>query len=191
MVDSVALYGALVGLVGLERLYELRLSRRNAEAAFAQGGVERGQGHFGVMKLLHTGFLLACPLEVWALDRPFLPALGLPMLALLCGTMALRYWAISTLGERWNTRVIVVPGLPPVTGGPYRFIRHPNYVAVVLELAALPLVHSAWLTAAGVSLANAALLWVRIRSEEAALAELCRYDEAMQGRPRFVPGAEP
>lgn len=188
MVSSTLLYTGLVALVGLERLVELRLSARNAAAAFAQGGVERGQGHFGVMKVLHTGFLLACPLEVWLLDRPFLPALGWPMLGVLCGTMALRYWAIATLGPRWNTRILVVPGLAPVTGGPYRFIRHPNYVAVVLELAALPLIHTAWMTALGVGLANLALLRVRIRAEEQALTELCGYDAALGERPRFVPG---
>ncbi|MCB9760835.1 MAG: hypothetical protein H6739_13440 [Alphaproteobacteria bacterium] len=180
-------YSLLVGLVALERLYELRLSARNAAWAFERGGVERGQGHFGAMKVLHTAFLFACPLEVLLLDRPLIPALAATMTLVLLGTMALRYWAISTLGVRWNTRVICVPDLPAVDGGPYRYVRHPNYVAVVLELAALPLIHSAWLTALVFGVANLALLRVRIRVEEDALAELCAYDERMTDRPRFVP----
>lgn len=91
------------------------------------------------------------------------------MLLLTAGAQALRWWCISTLGPRWNTRVIVVPGLPLVTGGPYRFLSHPNYLAVVVEGAALPLVHSAWLTATGFTLLNLPLLAVRLRCENAAL----------------------
>jgi methyltransferase len=87
-------------------------------------------------------------------------------------SQALRWWCIATLGRRWNTRVIVVPGLAPVTSGPYRFLAHPNYVAVVVEGIALPLVHEAWLTALVFTGANAALLTVRIRAENAALRTL-------------------
>jgi len=186
---SALLFTALVVAVALERLYELRLAGRNAEAALAQGGRETGQRHYKVMQLLHTGFLAAMPLEVWLLDRPFVPALGLPLLVLVAGTMAARYWIVHTLGERWNTRIIVVPGWTPATTGPYRYVRHPNYVIVVVELAALPLVHSAYLTAAVFTLANLALLWVRIRAEESALAQWPDYHAAMGGKPRFVPAA--
>ena len=110
---------------------------------------ETGQGHYPAMVALHTGLLAACPAEVWLADRPFVPALAWPMLAVLAAAQALRWWCIHTLGPRWNTRVIVVPGLPLVTGGPYRWrwLRHPNYVAVVAEGVALPLVHTAWVTA--------------------------------------------
>jgi methyltransferase len=87
-------------------------------------------------------------------------------------SQALRWWCIATLGRRWNTRVIVVPGLAPVSGGPYRWLRHPNYVAVVVEGAALPLVHAAWVTAVVFTVLNAFLLRVRIRVEDAALAML-------------------
>src|SRR6185503_20091073 len=114
--------------------------------------------HYPWMVATHGSFLVACPLEVIGFDRPFVPLLGGPMLALLVGAMALRYWAIATLGRRWTTRVVVVPGLPVVTGGPYRFMRHPNYLAVVLEVAALPLVHTAWVTALVWSAANALVL---------------------------------
>jgi methyltransferase len=103
-------------------------------------------------------------------DRPFLPWLGWPMLAVLVAAHGLRWWCIRTLGNQWTTRVIVVPGLALKGGGPYRWLRHPNYVAVVAEGIALPLVHTCWITAALFTLANLALLRVRIRVEEAALA---------------------
>ena len=139
------------------------------------------------MKVLHTGFLLACAAEVVLLQRPFVPALGWPMLGLALAAQALRYWAIATLGPRWNMRVIVVPGAPPVDRGPYRWLRHPNYVAVAIEGLALPLVHGAWLTALVFSVANAWLLAVRIRCEERALATYCDYDARLGALPRFVP----
>ena len=105
-------------------------------------------------------------------DRPFLPALGLPMLVVVLAAQALRWWCITTLGHQWNTRVIVIPGAPRVTGGPYRLIPHPNYVAVVVEGFALPLVHSAWITALVFTVLNAALLSTRIKVENSALASL-------------------
>jgi methyltransferase len=168
---SAWLYLALVTLVGAERLVELRLAARNARRARARGGLEFGRGHYRTMRLLHLAFLVSCPLEVLLLGRPFIAWLGWPMLAVVGCTMALRYWIVATLGDRWNTRVIVVPGDEPVRAGPYRWLRHPNYAGVVLELAALPLVHTAWLTALVFSVANALLLRVRIRVEEAALRE--------------------
>jgi methyltransferase len=166
---SQALFTALVVAVGLERLAELVVSKRNAAWAFARGGVERGKGHYPAMVLLHAGLLAGAVAEVWLLDRPFIPALGWSMLALVLASQALRWWCIGSLGRQWNTRVIVVPGLSLVTRGPYRFVRHPNYVAVVVEGAALPLVHSAWLTAAAFTALNAVLLTVRIRVEDNAL----------------------
>lgn len=179
------LYLVLLALFAAERLFELGLSRRNARRAFAQGAVEVGQRHFRAMSALHTLFLLCCGVEVLFLHRAFPPVLGWLALA-GCGlAQGLRYWAIATLGPRWNVRVIVLPGAPPVTGGPYRFIRHPNYVAVVLEILLLPLVHGAYLTAIAFTLANAALLAVRIRAEERALG--AAYANAFAARPRFVP----
>jgi methyltransferase len=168
---SALLYSVLVFLVGLERLAELVVSKRNAEWSFARGGVESGRSHFPYMVLLHSGLLVACVLEVWLGGRTFLPVLGWPMLALVVAAQALRWWCILTLGPRWNTRVIVVPGLPLVTAGPYRWLRHPNYLAVIAEGIALPLVHSAWMTALGFALLNLPLLYIRIRVEERALAD--------------------
>lgn len=166
---SAALYVLLVLGVGAERLLELRVARRNAAWSFDRGGVERGSAHYPFMVALHTALLVGCVAEVTLAHRPFLPALGFPMLALLAATQGLRWWCIGVLGPHWNTRVIVVPGSPRVSAGPYRLLRHPNYLAVVLEGIALPLVHTAFLTAAAFTLLNAPLLAIRIRCEEAAL----------------------
>lgn len=181
-----SLYGWLLLAVALERGVELVVSARNARRAFDRGAVEVGQGHYRVMKLLHTAFLLACAAEVAFLGRPFPGALGWAALGAVAGAQALRWWAVAALGVRWNTRVIVWPDLAPVTGGPYRFVRHPNYVAVVVEIAALPLVHGAWATAVVFSVLNVLLLVVRIRAEETALGP--RWAAAFAEAPRFVPG---
>jgi methyltransferase len=169
---SAPAYAGLIGAVAVERLAELVVSRRNARWSFARGGTETGRGHYPVMTALHTGLLAGALIEVRALDRPFVPAVGWPALAVVAGAQALRWWCIRTLGPQWNTRVIVVPGAARVSGGPYRFLRHPNYVAVVAEGAALPLVHSAWITAAAFTALNLPLLAVRLRAEETALAAL-------------------
>jgi len=168
-VGSEMWFTALVVAVGMERLAELVVSKRHAAWAFSRGGVEYGRRHYGVMVVLHTALLVGAVVEVWWQDRPFLPALGWPMLALVLASQALRWWCIRTLGRQWNTRVIVVPGLPLVSRGPYRLLRHPNYVAVVAEGLALPLVHTAWVTAALFTVLNAALLTVRIQVEDRAL----------------------
>ncbi|MFE9428292.1 isoprenylcysteine carboxyl methyltransferase family protein [Kitasatospora sp. NPDC006697] len=165
-------YTLLILLVTAERFAELVVARRNAAWSRARGGVEYGRGHYPVMVLLHTGLLVGCLAEAHLAHRPFVPALGWPMLALTAGAQALRWWCIGTLGPRWNTRVIVVPGLPLVTTGPYRLLSHPNYLAVVIEGAALPLVHSAWLTATVFTLLNLPLLATRLRCENAALTRL-------------------
>lgn len=166
---SAAWFTALVVAVGLERLAELVVSKRHAAWAFSRGGVEYGRRHYAVMVVLHTALLVGAVVEVWSLDRPFLPVLGWPMLVLVLASQALRWWCIRTLGNQWNTRVIVVPGLPLVSRGPYRVLRHPNYVAVVVEGLALPLVHTAWVTALLFTVLNAALLTVRIQVEDRAL----------------------
>jgi methyltransferase len=172
---SVVLYIALVLLTGAERVVELVISKRNAAWAFQRGGVESGLSHFPWMVALHTGLLLACIVEVVVADRPFIAALGWPMLAIVVLCQAGRYWVIGALGRQWNTRVIVVPGLPSVTRGPYRFgwMRHPNYIIVAIEGIALPLVHTAWLTAIVFTALNAVLLLrFRIPTENAALRRL-------------------
>jgi methyltransferase len=169
MDSSLWWYVVLVLVVGLERVAELVVSLRNAAWSFKQGGVESGKGHYPFMVVLHTGFLAGCLVEAIVADRPFIPWLGWSMFVVVLLAQGLRWWCISVLGHQWNTRVIVVPGLSLVAAGPYKFLRHPNYVAVVAEGVALPLVHTAWVTAVVFLLLNIPLLTVRIRTEEAAL----------------------
>jgi methyltransferase len=163
------MYYLLVLAVAIERVAELVVSRRNAQWSFAHGGKEFGRPHYVVMAAIHTALLVGCVIEPWALHRPFIAWLGWPMLVVVALSQALRWWCIRTLGRRWNTRVIVIPDAPLVRQGPYRWLHHPNYVAVVAEGFALPLVHTAWLTATAFTLANALLLTVRMRVENAAL----------------------
>ncbi|MGZ4591349.1 MAG: isoprenylcysteine carboxyl methyltransferase family protein [Actinomycetes bacterium] len=170
--SSDAAYNLLVLAVAVERVAELAVARRHLRWARARGAVEAGQGHYPFMVALHTALLVGCLVEVQLLDRPFYLWLAVPMLALLVASQALRWWCIQTLGPQWNTRVVVVPGLPLVRSGPYRWLRHPNYVAVVAEGVALPLVHTAWLTAVLFTVLNAAVLTARIRCENQLLAEV-------------------
>ena len=167
-----AWYVVLIVAVALERCAELVVSKRNQAWSRARGGTEFGARHYPAMVALHTGLLAGCLIEVIALHRPFIPALGWPMLAIVLAAQGLRWWCIATLGRQWNTRVIVIPGASRVADGPYRFMSHPNYVAVVAEGIALPLVHTAWITAIVFSVLNAALLRTRIKVENAALASL-------------------
>jgi len=185
MVTSELLYLCFLALLGLERFAELLLSLRNARAARAAGAVEAGRGHYPVMVAFHSLFLVSCALEVVLGHRPFPGPLGWAALVVALAAQALRYWAVATLGVRWNTRVLVWPGLAPVTAGPYRFLRHPNYLAVVLEVLAVPLIHGAWITALVFSAGNVLLLRVRIRTEEQALGR--PWAEAFADRPRLVP----
>jgi len=185
MVTSQGLYLTFLGLLALERLLELFLSRRNARQAVAAGAIEAGRGHYPVMVAFHSLFLLSCAAEVLLVPRAFPGALGWAALGVAVLAQGLRYWAVVSLGPRWNTRVLVWPGVPPVTSGPYRFLRHPNYLAVVLEMVAVPLVDGAWVTALVFSLGNLLLLAVRIRSEEKALGP--SWAEAFVGRGRLLP----
>jgi len=162
---------ALIALVVAVRFVELGVAKRNRAWAMERGGVESGAEHYPVMVTLHTALFAGCLVEVPLADRPFLAWLGWPMVVLLAGAHALRWWCIRTLGPQWNTRVIRVPDAPLVSGGPYRWFRHPNYVAVVVEGFALPLVHTAWITALAFTVLNALLLRVRLRVENEALAK--------------------
>lgn len=165
-------FTVLIVLVAIERVVELVVSQRNLRWSREQGGVEFGATHYPFMVVLHVGLLVGCLVEVWVWPHPVEPLVSWLMLALVLAAQALRWWCISTLGRRWNTRVVIVPGLPRVTGGPYRWLSHPNYVAVVVEGFALPMVGFAWVTAISFTLLNLPLLAVRIRAEDAALATL-------------------
>jgi methyltransferase len=163
-------YWTLLSVIACERVAELVVSARHAKALLRRGGTEYGFGHFPVMIALHVALITGCVLEPLLGHRTFIPALGWTMLAVTLAANALRWWCIATLGERWTARVIVLPGAPLVRSGPYRWFAHPNYVAVIVEGAALPLTGSAWITAGAFTVLNAALLTVRIRCESGALA---------------------
>jgi methyltransferase len=160
-----------VGCVALQRLLELRLSRRNERLLRARGAIERGRGHYPLMVALHALWLLSTLVEGF-LRGPGLPALWPIPAALFLLVQPLRYWSIRSLGGYWNTRILVVPDAKLVARGPYRYLRHPNYVVVAVEVATFPLIFGAWVTAVVFSTLNAALLFVRIREENRALAEL-------------------
>jgi methyltransferase len=169
-VSSTGWYTVLVAAVAVERILELVVSGRHLAWARSRGGVETGARHYPFMAAVHTLLLVSCVAEVDIAHRPFVPWLGWPMLALVAGTQGLRWWCVRTLGTQWNTRIVVIPGLALVRRGPYRLLRHPNYVAVVVEVAALPLVHTAWITALVFSALNVAVLSIRIPAEQRALA---------------------
>jgi methyltransferase len=178
-------YLALVLAVALERLFEVGLSWRHLRKLRARGEVSLAPSHFRTMALLHGLFLASCAVEVPLLGRVFPGALGWIALSVVLVSQVLRYWVVATLGDRWTLPIAVPRGSEPITAGPYRFVRHPNYVAVGLEFAFLPLVHGAWLTALVFSVLNACHLRRRIVVEEAAQGEA--YARSFAGKPRFLP----
>jgi methyltransferase len=157
-----------VGLVALQRLLELALSRRNERRLRARGAVERGREHYPLIVTLHIMWLLSTLIE-GALRGPVLWPIPLTLFLLV---QPLRYWAIFSLGDYWSTRILVVPGAKPVRRGPYRYLKHPNYIVVAVEILTFPLIFGAWITALVFSILNAALLYVRVREENRALARL-------------------
>lgn len=159
----------LMTALAVVRLVELTTARRNTRWAIERGGSEYGQRHYPVMITLHVCLLVGTVVEVALTDRAFVPLIGWPALAVLILVQAGRAWCMRALGPRWNTRVIVVPGLPLVTTGPYRWMRHPNYLIVLSEGIALPLVHTAWITAMLFTIVNTPWLVVRIRTENSVL----------------------
>jgi methyltransferase len=179
----------LLGAFAAERLFELWLSRRNAMRLRARGAVEAGRRHTRVMVWFHAAVLASVAVEGhrnrWVPPRWFFKS----ALAALACAQAIRYWAVLTLGERWNIKVLVPPASSPVVSGPYGFLRHPNYLAVILEMAALPLAAGALWTAIVASLGNAVLLAIRIPIEESALG--ASYQVAFADRPRLLSGWNP
>jgi methyltransferase len=177
----------LLCAVTAERLFELALSRRNARRLRRRGAIERGARHTRVMALFHAAVLAACAAEGARVRGGWRPSRALKGVALAALALAqgLRYWAVATLGERWNIRVLALPGAAPITRGPYRLLRHPNYLAVVVEMAALPIACGAPWTALAATLGNAALLAGRIAIEERALGR--PYARALGDRPRLLP----
>lgn len=179
-------FSLLVMLVAAQRVWELARSQRNEKALRARGAREHAPRQMPAMRLLHAAWLLGMLLETWSLERALSPWIAIPALAAFLAGQALRLAAMRALGDRWSVKVLTVPGAPHVAGGVFAHLRHPNYVGVILEIAALPLVGGAVLTAVVASLANAVLLRFRIRAEESALIEDGDYAR-MRDVPRFVP----
>ncbi len=180
-------YPALLTLVGLGRLMELRISRRRQQRLIQAGSTLVPERHFLAMVLLHSGILTAAALEVWLRQRRCVRLLALPMTLIFLLANLLRWWVIATLAEHWNVRVMNSISRGVVTTGPYHWIRHPNYLAVFLELLALPLIHSAWVTALLGGVAHLWVLWQRITTEEAMLLADQEYRRTMGRKPRFLP----
>jgi methyltransferase len=168
MVSEWLLVGLFV-VIAVQRVSELRLAKRNLAWALERGGRLIAEPHYWMFFVLHTGWLFAWPLEVW-LRGPSLSAFWPAWLGAFVLAEALRYWAIASLGNRWNTKIVVLDGEPLIRRGPYRFLAHPNYLAVALELACVPMIFDAWNTALICTVLNAALLLgLRIPAEVAAV----------------------
>jgi methyltransferase len=184
---SVIAFLALLSLVGLTRLAEIRISRRHQLQLAARGIAKCPDRGFFWMVALHIGVLFTAGLEVVLLRRTFLPALAAAMTACFLLAAALRWWAIRSLGGHWNVEVMASSSLGVVHQGPFRWVRHPNYLGVFVELIALPLIHTAWITALGAAIGNAWVLRHRLQIEEQVLAADPLYRETMAGKPRFLP----
>lgn len=180
-------YLILLAAVAAGRLLELRLSARNRRRLAAKGVAPVAEPHFRWMVLLHVGVLVSAALEAALLHRRLIPGLALTMGVLFVLANSLRWWVIRTLSEHWNAGVMASAPLGVVTHGPYRWIRHPNYVAVFVELLALPLIYTAWMTALVGGVAHVWVLRQRLAVEEAALHAYSAYEAAMGAKPRFLP----
>lgn len=185
---SVYLYLALLAAVGLLRLIELRISRRNYHRMLAGGAVPIPEPHFKWIVMIHSGVLIGAALEVIFLKRPFIPWLAAAMLALFIASNLLRLWVVLSLGQLWSVNVMDSSRMGIVTSGPFRFVRHPNYSGVVLEVISLPLIYTAWLTAVAAALGYCYALSRRVPAEEKVLMANAEYRAVMGNKPRFVPG---
>jgi methyltransferase len=165
-------FSILLMIVAIERIIELIISRRNLHWSFSQGGIEFGRAHYKYMVAVHIFLLCGSLTEVWLVRPTLIPMLSWTMLAFAVASQGLRWWCIATLGKRWNTLVVIIPGKPVCTTGPYKWLKHPNYSAVVIEGITLPLVGFAWRTAIIFTILNTFVLTARLRSENTALATL-------------------
>jgi methyltransferase len=179
-------YFALLCSVALLRLAELWFSARHQAHLLTEGGKQVPEPLYPLMVCVHAGLFVGNAAEVWLYERPFVPLLGWFMVALLAGCLTGRVWVWHSLGEQWNTQILISTR-PVVDTGPYRYVRHPNYAIVIVEMFALPLVHNAYLTALICSVLNGIVLWHRIRREEAALFRHPEYAAKMGRKPRFLP----
>lgn len=180
------LFVAIVAVVILQRLLEVRLSDRHRSEILQRGGTEHGDNLLGAVKILQVSWWIAMIAEVWYVDRPFIPVLAAVALAATIAGQILRYFSMQALTWRWTLPIMTLPNLPVVESGVYRYVRHPNWLGVILEIAFLPLIHSAYITAIAFSVANAWLMNRRIATEEKALAENTNYGAVFANKPRFI-----
>ena len=185
---SVVLFLALLVAVAAMRIVELRISKKHQRDMTARGASKAKDPVFPCMATLHTVVLVGAAAEVVLLRRPYIPALAVPMLALFLAANIVRWWVIRTLGEHWNVQVMDSSKLGVITCGPFRYVRHPNYAAVFVEMIALPLIHTAWITALVGAIAHAVVLTFRLSAEERVLFANPDYATAMRAKPRFFPG---
>lgn len=177
----------LLAAVAMLRGLELLISRRHEGVLEARGARKAGDPSFPWMVTVHTGILTGAALEVVLLHRQWIPSLGLSMATLFILANVMRWWVIRTLGHHWNIHVMNSTSLGVISGGPFRFVRHPNYAAVFIELATLPLIHTAWLTAVIGTAGHAWVLSRRLAVEDPLLIGSPEYRAVMAGKPRFVP----
>ena len=180
-------YLSLLVLVGIGRLAELGISRRNQQQLEKQGIRKIPEPHFRWMVMLHGGVIVCAGIEVLILHRPLIPVLAIPMAVLFVLSNFLRWWVIRTLAGHWNVEVMESSRMGVVSSGPYRWVRHPNYVAVVIEIFSLPMIHTAWITAILGTLGDLEILRRRITVEDGFLMSNAAYRLAMGGKPRFFP----
>ena len=180
-------YLVLLAVAGLGRLMELRISRRNQKNLEKQGVRKIAEPHFRWMVFTHGAVLVCAAAEVLLLRRPLIPALAIAMAGLFIFANVLRWWVIRTLAGHWNVEVMASSRVGVITSGPYRWIRHPNYVAVVIELFSLPMIHTAWITALAGTLADLEILRRRLRVEDGVLLADPVYRATMGEKPRFLP----
>ena len=178
--SSVLLFSGIIGLLVLQRFWELNQSQQNIRILLENGGEEFFPRHYPVMVALHSSWILSMLSEVWFLEREFSWHLAVPSTIFVIVGQGLRYHAILTLGTHWNTKIVLVPGKEALRSGLYRNFRHPNYLGVVLEIAFFPLLHSAIWTSIFFSIVNAILLFHRIRCEEKTLTDYCAYQQVFK-----------
>ncbi len=188
LTPSAMAYLVLLLAVASLRIFELRVSRRNQAAMAARGAAKLDKPNFRWVVLVHTGVLIGAAAEVLFLRRPFYPALAGVMFALFLASNLLRFWVVRAMGQLWNVQVVDSTKLGIITTGPFRYVRHPNYAAVFVEMFSLPLIHTAWITALTATVAYAAVISQRIAVEERVLLSDPEYRAAMAGKPRFLPG---
>ncbi|HEV3219876.1 MAG TPA: isoprenylcysteine carboxylmethyltransferase family protein [Candidatus Acidoferrales bacterium] len=184
-------YLGLLAATGAGRLAEMRLSRRNQRRMISEGASRVSEPHFRWMVALHAGVLIGAAAEVIFLHRPLIPALAIPMTILFLLSNVLRWWVIRTLRGHWNVQVVDSARLGVVAEGPYRWIRHPNYAAVFVELVSLPLIYTAWITALAGAVCNVWVLHKRLALEDPMLLSNPAYRAAMGGKPKFFPNFAP